>query len=137
MDHIMEPPVHELDPETQAICDEVCGALEWFDAAVPGSHEPAMAQNFGRKWWIALRNTGDAHCRQRIVDCCDAIVRADAELTITIQGQMFTREQIDTYGGRESFVVDSMTGETRRMIEWPTGRYAGGAWSYEKPENSY
>lgn len=31
--------------------------------------------------------------------------------------------------------VDSQTGEYRTLIEWPTGTYAGGSPSFEKPEN--
>ena len=129
---LLDPPVQELDPETAAIVDEVCTALEWFSPEVPGSHEPAQARRFGRKWWIAFRNTGDHECRARIIACCDAIVRADDEVVRTIQGHLFTREQITQYHGRMSYVVDSQTGEYRQRLEWPTGTYAGGAPAYER-----
>lgn len=33
------------------------------------------------------------------------------------------------------FAVDSQTGEYRELIEWPTGRYANGSASYERPED--
>ena len=133
MQQLLSPPDTDLDPETAAIVEEVCTALEWFDPQVPGSHEPAMAQRFGRKWWIAFRNTGDHECRQRIYDCCDAIVRGSGAW-MAENGMIFTQEQIRFYHGRESYTVDSQTGKTRRMIEWPTGTYAGGQPSYERPE---
>ncbi len=31
-------------------------------------------------------------------------------------------------------VTDSQTGETGWLLEWPTGTYASGAPSYERPE---
>ena len=40
---LLDPLNVELDPETQAICDEVCTALEWYDPEVPGSTEMARA----------------------------------------------------------------------------------------------
>ena len=124
---LLEPVVTELDPETQAICDEVCEALAdpWFTGS---------AARFGHKLKVAMLHSPDLECRQRIYDAVDAGVRSDPDLVLTVQGHIFSRADVRAYGGRESYVVDSATGETQRIIEWPTGRYAGGAWSYEKPE---
>ena len=129
---LLESPVQELDPETAAIVDEVCTALEWFSPEVPGSHEPAQAHQLGPKWGVAYESTGDHGLRRLIFDCCDAIVRNDPDLVITIQGHIFTRDQIAQYHGRLSSVVDSQTGEYRQTLEWPSGTYASGAPSYER-----
>lgn len=133
MQSLIDPLVTELDPETQAVIDEVCTALEWFDADVPGSTEMARAFAFGRKWNIA-RKAPDPECRRKIHEAMDALVRSDDELVMTVQGQIFTRDQISQYHGRCSYVVDSQTGESRMMLEWPTGTYASGQPSFEKPE---
>lgn len=130
----LDPFAKELDEETQAICDEVCTALEWYDAAVPGSTEMARAFQFGKKWGIALQFAPDHVCRQKAFDAVDALVRSDDELVITVQGHIFTRDQIRQYHGRQSYVTDSQTGEYHRLLEWPTGTYASGLPSYEKPE---
>jgi hypothetical protein len=124
----------ELDPETQAVVDEVCGALADV-AADPWADQPNYGHlRFGKKWDIALRSTGDHVCRQRILAAVEQIIRSDSEVVVTVGGVLYPREQIRQCHGRESYVVDSQTGEMRRMIEWPTGTYAGGNPSYEKPE---
>ena len=43
MRSLLDPLNVALDAETQAICDEVCEALEWYDPAIPGSTEMARA----------------------------------------------------------------------------------------------
>lgn len=134
MRQLLEAPVVELDAATQAVCDEVCGALEWFDERVAGSHEPAQAMRLGRKWWIAFRNTGDHECRAKIVACCDAIVRADDEIALTTQGHIFTRDQIVQHRGQ--FVYERQDdGTMRRILQWPTGTYASGMPAYGPRED--
>ena len=132
MQPLLSDEPRELDPETKAIVDEVCTALEWFSPDIPGSHEPAQAMRFGRKWWIAFRNTANHECRQAIIDCCDAIVRADDELVRTFQGHIFTRDDVRANDGRMSYVVDSETGESHRLLEWPSDYFAGGAPAYRE-----
>jgi hypothetical protein len=134
MQTLISPLDVELDPETQAVVDEVCGALADV-AADPWAEQPNYGHlRFGKKWDIAMRNTGDHVCRQRILAACDQIVRADESVFVAERGVLYPQTQIKQYHGRESYVVDSQTGEMRRMIEWPTGTYAGGQPSYEKPE---
>lgn len=135
MRSLLDPLNVELDAETQAICDEVCEALEWYDPEVPGSTEMARAFQFGHKWGIAGQYAPDPACRRKVFEACEAIVRADDELVITVQGHIFTRDQVREYHGRQSYVVDSQTGEYRELIEWPTGTYANGSASYERPED--
>lgn len=129
----------ELDPETRAIVDEVCTALEWFAPGLPGSHEPAQAMRFGRKWWVAYRHSADPVCRQKIVACCEAIVRADPNVLITVDaegraGALVTRETLGRHRGRVVYLPDPATGDMRSVIQWPTGTYANGEPSYERKE---
>lgn len=131
---LIDPLNVELDAETQAICDEVCESLEWYDPAIPGSTEMARALGVTWNWYVALSRSPDHLCRQRIVQAVEALVRSDDELVITVQGHIFTRDQISQYRGRWNRVTDSQTGETGWLLEWPTGTYAGGSPSYERPE---
>lgn len=127
--------VEELDPETQAVCDEVCGALAAVATDDPWSEpEYRGVPDFGYAWGVAFTRCGDHVCRQRIVDALEQRVRSDDDLVLTTQGHIFTRGQISQYRGRWSAVTDSQTGECQWLLEWPTGTYAGGQPSYEKPE---
>ncbi len=133
MRSLFEPTVTELDPETQAAVDEVCGALEWFNADDPGAVEYMRVQQFRGKWRSALRHAADPECRQKVCDAVDAIVRADEDVVITTQGYLFTRGQIGQYRGR--WVYERQPdGEMRSVLQWPTGTYASGEPSFETPE---
>ena len=135
MRSLLDPLNVELDAETQAICDEVCESLEWYDPAIPGSTEMARALGVTWNWYVALHRASDHRCRQRIMQAVEALVRSDRSLFMADTGQIFVRDQIRANGGKMGWTApDPETGEMTEMIEWPTGRYAGGAWSYEKPE---
>lgn len=117
------PPETELDPATQAICDEVCGALEWFDGS-EGAIEYLIAQQFRTKWLVALRSTPDAGCRDRILAACDAIVRGDPGLFISTSGWIFPDAQIGEHRGR--LVYERHGERMRHVLYWPSGVYASG-----------
>jgi hypothetical protein len=134
MQSLIDAPVEELDPETQAICDEVCGALSAASEVDPWAEPEYRHLRFGRRWWIALRSTGDHDCRQRIIAACDQIVRADAELWMGQGGVIYPREQIGQYDGRTVYLTDEQTGELRQVLQWPTGTYANGEPSYERKD---
>ena len=135
MQRLSDVLVEELDPETQAVCDEVCGALAAATSDDPWAEPDYRGlPNFGRDWGVAFTRCGDHVCRQRIIDALEQRVRNDPDLWMAQGGTVLSRAVIRQHQGRESYVVDSQTGEMRQMIEWPTGTYAGGAPSYERPE---
>lgn len=119
----------ELDPETQAVVDEVCGALAdpWLDGQYLGL-------KFGIKWGIAFENTGDHECRQRIMDAVEQHVRNDPDLWMAEGGVCIPRETIARYEGSISYERDEATGEMRQVLRWPTGRYANGQPAYERKD---
>ena len=134
-----EPEIAELDPETQAVVDEVCTALDEANADPWGS--PAyLGLHFGAKWWTAFRRSPDVQCRQRILDACEQIVRNDAELFISatedgITGPLIPRTTIGAYRGRIVYEPDA-EGEMRQVLQWPTGTYAGGAPAYDRRDEA-
>lgn len=136
MQRLSDVLVEELDPETLAICDEVCEALAAVTSDDPWA-EPDYRSlpNFGRDWGTAFTRCGDHVCRQRIIDALEQRVRSDDEFVLTVQGHIFTREQIAQYRGRWNAVTDSQTGECHWLLEWPTGTYVSGQPSYERPES--
>ncbi len=138
MQSLVPPPPAELDPETQAIVDEVCDALEWFHPDVPDSVAYVRALKFGQRWFIAFRNAGDAGCRQQIYAACDAIVRADDDVFISASpdgktGPLYPREQIAEHQGRLVYERQD-DGTMVRLLQWPTAFYANGEPCFERTE---
>lgn len=129
MRSLIPPPPDELDAETQAVVDDVCGAMEWFDGT-DGALEYLRLQQFRGRWYTALKHAG-TECRQRIFEAVDALVRADDELFISAQGHISPRSQIAECRGRIVYLPDDDTGEMRRVLQWPTGTYASGEPSFE------
>jgi len=130
----------ELEPETQATVQEVCDAVEWFHPDVPDSVEYARALGFGEKWLTALRNTGDAGCRQKIMDAMEVLVRTDDELFISASpdgktGPIYTRDQIAHYQGRLVYERQP-DGQMVRILQWPVAFFASGQPCYDRGDKA-
>lgn len=134
MQRLIEPEAIELDPETQAAVDEVCGALA--DPWLEGDYRNLR---FAEKWWRAYRNSADHECRQRIIEACDQIVRSDPDVWMSasedgIPGPVIPRTTIGQYDGRLVYETDAETGEMSQILQWPTGYFAGGNPDYTRRE---
>lgn len=140
MQSLIPPPPVELDAETQEIVDTVCDALEWFHPGVPDCVAYVQGLQLGQKWLTAFRNTGDAQCRQKIVDACDAIVRADDDVFVSASpdgktGPLYPREQIAEHQGRLVYERQP-DGSMVRLLQWPVAFYASGEPAYERTERA-
>lgn len=140
MQSLIPPPPAELDAETQAIVDAVCESLEWFHPDVPDTVQYVRGLQFGQKWLIAYRNTGDAECRQKIFAACDAIVRADDDVFISASpdgktGPLYPREQIAEHQGRLVYERQA-DGTLVRLLQWPVAFYANGEPCFERQDDA-
>lgn len=129
MQKLLEPEAIELDAETQAAVDEVCGAL-----ADPWGAPAGLAARFGFGLLQALRY-GSPDCRQRIIDAVEAGVRSDPAIWMQEGGICIPRQTIGQYRGRIQHIRDD-TGEMREVLQWPTGTYASGDPSYERRDDA-
>jgi hypothetical protein len=120
--------VESLNPETQQMVDEVCGAL-----ADPWGVPTGLGARFRYALLQAFRY-GDPDCRQRIFAAVDASVREDPELWMQQGGVCIPRTTIGQYDGRIVYEADAETGEMRQVLQWPTGYFAGGGPDYAKRE---
>lgn len=114
--------VDELNPETQAVVDEVCLALEWFDPAAQGSE--AGLPRFGPKWGTALFH-GNAECRQKVFAAVTALCRAEDGFW-GASGYYYGRDQIARYDGQITYRRDEDTGEMCKVLEFPSDWLANG-----------
>lgn len=119
--HLITPP-DVIAPEDQETCIEVCAALdEWAaQADDPGALAYLAALNFGRKWWVAVRNLPvDSECRKRLDTAVDRLARMDA-LHVDEQGRLWCDPAlISQNGGKFEHVTDHESGEIHRVLIFP------------------
>ncbi len=123
------PEPDELDPETQAIVDAVCLAVEGFDGSMAQT-AAIRDRNFGQDLMITVINTDSEECRREVFAAADALVRLSGEFLGT-DGRIYPRHQIATHEGRLRSIT-TMTGELRRVLEWPADYYADGTPFYDE-----
>lgn len=124
-----DPLDDELDPETQAVVDEVCTAL-----TDPWGAATGLGVRFGYALLQAAKY-GPPACRQAIFAAVETAVREDPDLWIAAGGVCIPRATIGAYRGR--IVYEQGTdGVMRQVLQWPTGTYAGGDPAYERKDEA-
>lgn len=129
MQRVSEARSVELDPERQAMVDQVCEALSDPWGVAPGDLGP----RFGFALYVASKY-GPPEIQQRIFELVEEGVTTDPDLFIGHQGHIFTRQQIGQYEGKIDYERDEATGQQRKVLRWPTGHYVTGRPCYDKRE---
>lgn len=115
-----------IDPEVQALVDEVCEAL-----ADPWGAPSGLGERFKFALYQAAKY-GSPACRERLFAAVETAVRNDPEIWMGEGGICIPRTTIGQYDGRIVYEPDAETGELREVLQWPTGYFAGGSPDYAR-----
>lgn len=115
-----------IDPEVQALVDEVCEAL-----ADPWGAPSGLGERFKFALYQAAKY-GSPACRERLFAAVETAVRNDPEIWMGEGGICIPRTTIGQYDGRIVYEPDAETGELREVLQWPTGYFAGGNPDYAR-----